>query len=101
MVHRRAYGKDPATPDVTVDFSLAAYGSADAFLGLVAQERGYEDCSEGKRWLDLKRMGIVKQVIQNIKGITVADKHLLWPIPTTEYNYNKAIDPAKDQNPGY
>jgi len=46
-------------------------------------------------------MGIVKQVIQNIKGITVADKHLLWPIPTTEYNYNKAIDPAKDQNPGY
>jgi hypothetical protein len=101
MVHRRAYGKDPGTPDATVDFALASYGSADAFLALVAQERGYEDCSEGKRWLDLKRMGIVKQVVQNIKGIAVADKHLLWPIPTTEYNYNKAIDPSKDQNPGY
>ncbi|WP_431211071.1 hypothetical protein ACQ86N_34825 [Puia sp. P3] len=46
----------------------------DAFLALVAQERGYEDCSEGKRWLDLKRMGIVKLVIQNIKGIAVADE---------------------------
>jgi len=101
MVHRRAYGKDPATPDPTVDFALTDYSTPEAFLDLVQKERGYEDCSEGKRWLDLKRMGIVKQVIQDVKGITVADKHLLWPIPTTEYNYNKAIDPAKDQNPGY
>lgn len=101
MVHRRAYGKDPGTPDPTVDFALADYSTPEAFLDLIQKERGYEDCSEGKRWLDLKRMGIIKQVIQDIKGIAVADKHLLWPIPTTEYNYNKAIDPAKDQNPGY
>jgi len=101
MVHRRAYGKDPGTADASVDYLLADYSTEEAFLGLVQKERGYEDCSEGKRWLDLKRMGIVKQVIQDVKGVTVADKHLLWPIPTTEYNYNKAIDPAKDQNPGY
>ena len=101
MVHRRAYGKDPLTANPTVDFALADYGSVDTFLTLVVKERGYEDCSEGKRWLDLKRLGIVKQVILAVKGITVADKHLLWPIPTTEYNYNKAINPATDQNPGY
>lgn len=101
MVHRRAYGKDPLTANPTVDFALADYGSADSFLTLLVKERGYEDCSEGKRWLDLKRLGIVKQVILAVKGITVADKHLLWPIPTTEYNYNKAINPATDQNPGY
>jgi len=101
MVHRRAYGKDPGTADASVDLLLADYNTPEAFLDLVQKERGHEDCSEGKRWLDLKRIGIVKQVIQDIKGITVADKHLLWPIPTTEYNYNKAIDPAKDQNPGY
>ncbi|HEY0271900.1 MAG TPA: RagB/SusD family nutrient uptake outer membrane protein [Chitinophaga sp.] len=101
MVHRRAYGKDPLTPNAAVDFKLADYASLDAFINLVVKERAYEDCAEGKHWLDLKRLGTVKQVIQAMKGITVADKHLLWPIPTTEYNYNKAIDPVKDQNPGY
>jgi hypothetical protein len=100
MIHRRAYGKDPATADPAFDFSLADY-NASSFLDLVVRERGYEDCSEAKRWLDLKRMGIAKQTILAVKGITVADKHLLWPIPTIEYNYNKAIDPVKDQNPGY
>lgn len=100
MVHRRAYGKDPLTADASVDFTLANY-DASSFLDLVVRERGYEDCSEGKRWLDLKRMGIAKQTIFNVKGITVADKFMLWPIPTTEYNYNKGINPATDQNPGY
>ncbi|PUZ25550.1 RagB/SusD family nutrient uptake outer membrane protein [Chitinophaga parva] len=101
MVHRRAYGKNPLLPDATVDFKLADYPTLDAFVNLVVKERGYEDCAEGKHWLDLKRLGTVKQVIKAMKGIDVADKHLLWPIPTTEYNYNKAIDPGKDQNPGY
>lgn len=101
MVHRRAYGKNPAVADPTVDFKLADYASKQAFIDLVVKERGYENCAEAKRWHDLKRLGIVKQVILAQKGITVADKHLLWPIPTVEYNYNKAIDPVKDQNPGY
>ncbi|CAL1516437.1 RagB/SusD family nutrient uptake outer membrane protein [Chitinophaga sp. MM2321] len=101
MVHRRAYGKNPLVADATVDFKLSDYSSAQSFLDLVVKERGYEDCSEGKRWLDLKRMGIAKDVIKAVKGITVADKHMLWPIPRIEYNYNKAIDPIKDQNPGY
>jgi hypothetical protein len=101
MVHRRAYGKNPLTPDVTVDFSLAGYASLNDFINLLVKEEGYEDCSEGKRWLYLKRLGVAKQVIMDIKGITVADKHLLWPIPTTEFNYNKAINPATDQNAGY
>jgi hypothetical protein len=25
----------------------------------------------------------------------------LWLIPISEMNYNKALDPANDQNPGY
>ncbi|PUZ20918.1 Starch-binding associating with outer membrane [Chitinophaga costaii] len=101
IVHRRAYGKNPLVADASVDFKLANYSSLDAFINLVVRERTYEDCSEGKHWLDLKRLGIVKQVILADKGITVTDKHLLWPIPSNEYNYNKDIDPIKDQNPGY
>src|SRR5690606_16577608 len=99
MVHRRAYGY-PATQPSAVDFKLSDY-NLDSFLDLVLLERGYETQYESKRWLDLKRTGKVKQVIKNAYDITVADKHLLWPIPASELNFNKALDPQKDQNPGY
>ncbi|MGX5817373.1 RagB/SusD family nutrient uptake outer membrane protein [Chitinophaga lutea] len=101
MVHRRAYGKNPNVADPATDYKLADYATKDAFIALVVKERGYETVGEAKRWLDLKRLGIAKQVIQAVKGKTMTDKHLLWPIPTIEYSYNKAIDPVKDQNPGY
>lgn len=98
MVHRRAYGKDPLTANAAVDFQLTGQ---QAFIDAVVQERGYENCGEGKRWLDLKRLGIAQQVIAAVKGKTVTERHLLWPIPTVEYNYNTAINPTTDQNPGY
>lgn len=99
QVHRRAYGYNALQPS-PVDFQLANY-NAQSFINLVTQERNYETCDEAKRWLDLKRLGTVKQVIQSVKGITIAEKMLLWPIPTIEILYNKAVDPVKDQNPGY
>ncbi|RRA99114.1 RagB/SusD family nutrient uptake outer membrane protein [Larkinella rosea] len=99
QVHRRAYGK-PATSASTVDFKLADYNAA-TFWDLVLRERAYEFQLSGKRWLDLKRTGKAKAVILAAKGKNVVDKHLLWPIPVSEMNYNKGLDPAKDQNPGY
>jgi hypothetical protein len=101
MVHRRAYGKAQNTPDAATDITLAEVPSLELFIARVVKERAYENVNEAKHWLDLKRLGIAKQTILEVKGITVADKHLLWPIPTDEYNYNKAINPATDQNPGY
>jgi starch-binding outer membrane protein, SusD/RagB family len=99
QVRRRAYGLAPGTaaPD---DYVATAYNAA-TFQDLVLRERAYEFHYLGKRWLDLKRTGKVKQAIQDSKKITVADKHLLWPIPNSELNFNKALDPSKDQNPGY
>ncbi len=101
MIHRRAYGYNPlvASP---VDFKLADY-TKDSFIDLVIQERCYEFATEGRRWLDLKRLGAtkLKQIIKANTGIDVADKHLLWPIPVAELSYNKKIDPTRDQNPGY
>jgi hypothetical protein len=98
-VHRRAYGYDPTTPS-PVDFQRADY-DATTFVDLVVRERGYETMYEGKRWLDLKRLGIAKQRIKEVKGIDVAEKHMMWPIPNSELLYNKALNPATDQNPGY
>jgi hypothetical protein len=100
MVHRRAYGKNPVLADATVDFKLTDYNK-NSFIELCLKERGYETQFEAKRWLDLKRTGEVKARIKAATGKDVADKHLLWPIPVSELNYNSAIDPVKDQNPGY
>lgn len=101
QVHRRAYGKPAGVPS-TVDFNLADY-NATTFNELVIKERGYETQYEAKRWLDLKRLGIpeLKARIKAATGKDLADKHLLWPIPVGELNFNTALDPGKDQNPGY
>lgn len=98
-VHRRAYGKDPNVPS-TNDFIISDY-NVTSFQDLVLKERAYEFIYEGKRWYDLKRTGKAAAVIKAAKGITIAEKAYLWPIPVSELNYNKALDPAKDQNPGY
>ena len=98
-VHRRAYGYDQSLPS-PVDFAIADY-DLTSFIDLVVRERGYETMYEGKRWLDLKRLGIAKQRIKEVKNIDVAEKHMLWPIPNSELLYNKALDPVADQNPGY
>lgn len=99
QVHRRAYGK-PANAPSAVDFKLADY-NATTFVELVIRERGYETQYEGKRWPDLKRSGKFRELIKAGVGKDVADKHLLWPIPISELNFNTALDPTKDQNPGY
>ena len=101
QVHRRAYGQSATTPS-TVDFKLADY-TAETFNDLVLKERGYETQYEAKRWLDLKRLGTakLKQIIKAATGKDVADKHLFWPIPVGELNFNTALDPSKDQNLGY
>lgn len=98
-VHRRAYGYEPANPS-PVDFNLADYDE-ESFADLVLQERAYEFQFEGKRWLDLKRTGKAAEMILKNRGLTIAEAHYLWPIPLDELNFNNAMDPQTDQNPGY
>jgi starch-binding outer membrane protein, SusD/RagB family len=75
--------------------------NVESFLDLVIQERAYEFQFEGKRWYDLKRTGIAEKMVKLNKGRTIAIKHYLWPIPLEELNFNTALDPSTDQNPGY
>jgi len=98
-VHRRGYGFNSKAASA-VDFKLTDFPTLTSFIDKVVEERGYETMYEGKRWNDLKRLGIAKQRILEVKKIVVLDKHMLWPIPNSELLYNKAIT-ATDQNPGY
>jgi len=99
QVHRRAYGYSPLTAS-PVDFQADDF-SQQSLLDQIIEERCYETVFELKRWNDLKRLGIVKERIKLTKGVDVSDTFLLWPIPVNETNYNSAIDPRTDQNPGY
>lgn len=98
QVLRRAYGLDPTiASDRDIVGSLLGL---DEFYDLILQQKAYELQFEGKRWLDLKRTGRAQEFIGKNKGITIAEKHYLWPIPQDELNYNQAMDDT-DQNPGY
>lgn len=104
MVHRRAYGH-PSTKASSIDYKLSDYSTQEAFLKLVLKERGYETIFEGKRYLDLKRCGKLAEAALDAGRISnlseVGDAAYWWPIPSDEFNYNTALDPTKDQNPGY
>ena len=98
QVHRRAYGEDPVTASA-VDFNIADYDE-DSFVDQVISESGYEFIFEGKRWYMLKRTGTAAEILLANRGVTIPEKCYLWPIPTSEMNFNDLINPA-DQNPGY
>ncbi len=99
-VHRRGYGYAPETPSA-VDYSLTDYPSKSQFLDLIVKEQAYENWNEGKRWLFLNRLGIAAERVMYAKGLTIEEKHYLFPIPAGEFNYNGALDAGRDQNPGY
>ncbi len=114
QVRRRAFGKDPAVTDATVDLTAAQLTLAE-----IQDERARELCFEAVRKLDLIRWGIylprLQEVINfnNTSGFPTGNraranlsaqntlaggtKFLLWPIPSSEILANNAIT----QNPGY
>lgn len=102
MIHRRAYGKDPLTPNASVDFKLSDYSSLDSFIDLVLKERGYETYCEGKRYVDLVRCGKLAEKVKYAKGVDITSEAAYWwPIPDMEFLHNPYFDIDSDQNPGY
>src|SRR5690606_10755719 len=95
-VKRRAYGREINTASV-IDYQIGSF-SLETLIDSILLERDYEFQSEGKRWFDLKRTGKAAEILQKNKGVAIADKHYLWPIPLAELNYNQGIT---ENNPGY
>lgn len=100
MIHRRAYGFAPNEPSA-IDCVIGDYTSKSDFLQLIIKEQAYENWNEGKRWLFLNRLGMAAEKIMEAKGLSIQEKHYLFPIPAGEFNYNEALDAGKDQNPSY
>src|SRR5690606_2774223 len=99
QVRRRAYGQDPSVPS-EVDYLLTEY-DLPSFVDLVIQENAYELQFEDQRGLDHKLTGKAEEMLRKNKGRSIAESHYLWPIPYSELDYNPALDPSNDQNPGY
>lgn len=100
MIHRRAYGHNPSSPSED-DLKLADYNTKEKFMEILVQEQCYEFFGEAKRWPFLVRTGLADKYVKEYKGRTVNPNLYAFPIPDTEFTYNEALDPAKDQNPGY
>jgi len=90
-----------ATTFTQADFRLAVW-----------RERWHELCYEGKTWFDMVRLRkAYNETTNNFDNFvghkfnygtanapTLQEKHLLFPLPTLEYNNNPNLRP---QNPGY
>ncbi|HLO82304.1 MAG TPA: SusD family outer membrane lipoprotein NanU [Chitinophagaceae bacterium] len=92
LVRARAYGTAyvPATdayPNQPIDAN-----AKEAIL----EERYHEFIMEGKRWLDLRRMG--DNYVYKYTSVLPADSYkLLWPVDRATLTNNKALE----QTPGY
>ncbi|GEP91053.1 Starch-binding associating with outer membrane [Chitinophaga terrae (ex Kim and Jung 2007)] len=111
QVRRRGYGKSLTAPDATTDAPAGL--SKQDFQQFIQDERSRELCFETQRRPDLIRWGVFVQTMNSVgaeikanggsysygslAGLNVAQKHLLFPIPSSEMSVNKAAT----QNPGW
>lgn len=107
QLRRRAYGKDPKVPNAELDYKLSDYTSMTAYMDLLLKEETYEHFNEGKHWDFIVRQGRAQELVGKYFNVEtgeytqIQERHYLWKIPDSEFNYNKAMDQVKDQNPGY
>lgn len=87
-------------------FLYTTLGDKDNAMKILMRERQLELCGEQCRYFDLLRWGIIKQTINAEKAVEPGagtqpfqDKHLLFPIPDVEKNYNPNV--AKDIRNGW
>ena len=105
-IRRRGYGLAPGQANPGLDYSLADYNTTDKFVDLLVKEERYERFNEGKHWDFIVRLKKEKELVGQFKNVNgnvteILQKHYLWKIPDSEFNYNKGMNQAKDQNPGY
>ena len=93
---------------------MITYGDKDQLRAAVFEERAKELALEGDRRWDLIRWGIYLDVMNSIGGVNNdgtesnydeaginkhrENRHLLFPLPSTEVSTNTAID---SNNPGW
>lgn len=107
QMRRRGYGKVSNAADAALDYKLSDYSTLDSFLDLLIKESRYERMNEAKHWNFVVRLGKDKaQALVSKKrvdgtSLTITARHWLFNIPDSEFAYNKALNQATDQNPGY
>jgi starch-binding outer membrane protein, SusD/RagB family len=87
-------------------FLYTTLGDKTNAMKILMRERQLELCGEQSRYFDLLRWGIIKQTINAEKAAEPGtgtqpfqDKHLLFPIPDAEKNYNPNV--ANDISNGW
>lgn len=86
--------------------NVRKYSSQASLRELIRQERRIELALEGHRFMDIRRWGIAKDVMQNVYDLrntlaqarTWSDKLFYLPVPQREIDLSKGV---LTQNPGY
>lgn len=101
-------GADPkcaANPGDVTSLAAVSYRAtpANITIDLILDERARELMGEYSRWYDLKRTGKLIERVKKYnpwanKGMVIAEKHYLRPIPQSEIDLSY---PAMKQNEGY
>lgn len=78
-------------------------GAGDITLDFILDERGREFYGEQKRWITLKRTGMLLERVRDYAGLqesreNIEEYHQLRPIPATQRNRTQG---GYEQNPGY
>lgn len=90
-----------------LDYKLSDYKTMDEFIDLLIKEETYEHFNEGKHWDFIVRLGKAQELVGKYYNVEdgawtdIQERHYLWKIPDSEFNYNKAMNQSTDQNPGY
>jgi hypothetical protein len=105
-LRRRGYGHDPDVANPELDYKPADCNTMEKFIDLLIKEETYERMNEGKHWDLTVRLKKAQELVgkyYNVDGAwtEIKERHYLWKIPDSEFNYNKALDQKTDQNPGY
>jgi len=96
QLRRRAYGKDPKVPNAELDYKLSDYASMTAYMDLLLKEETYEHFNEAKHWDFIVRQGRAQELVGKYFNVEtgeytqIQERHYLWKIPDSEFNYNKA-----------
>ena len=103
---RGAYGFNPEAAHPDMDYRLTDYNIMENFIDLLIKEETYERMNEAKHWDFIVRLNKAQELVGkyfkvNGEYTQIAQRHYLWKIPDSEFNYNKALDKTVDQNPGY
>jgi starch-binding outer membrane protein, SusD/RagB family len=74
--------------DASTTYTVASFADVTTLMNAIMQERNIEFLGEGRRSIDLLRLGLTIPAKSTVPAIPSGDSHYIWPISANELLYN-------------